>query len=69
MTDDEGGAIYADDETTVTNDTFTSNTSTDPTGSGKRGAIYASYGLEAVTGSTFNGNTAVGGEATGTAAQ
>ena len=64
-TDDEGGAIYADDETTVTNDTFTSNTSTDATGSGDGGAIYASYGLEAVTGSTFNGNTAVGGDGNG----
>ena len=64
-TDDEGGALYADDETTVTNDTFTSNTSTDATGTGEGGAIYASYGLEAVTGSTFNGNTAVGGDGDG----
>ena len=63
--DDEGGAIYSDDQTEVTNDDFANNTANDPTGTGEGGAIYADYGLGAVTGSTFTSNTAIGGSGNG----
>ena len=51
----EGGAVYAEENLTVTNSEFTNNSSADDTG----GAIY-NYGDTIVIGSLFSGNVADG---------
>jgi len=61
-----GGAVYADDATELTNDTFTNNTATATgTNSAVGGAVYGAYGLDRVIGSTFNGNQSISPSAQG----
>jgi hypothetical protein len=62
-----GGAVVAGDEMELTNDRFAGNSAvsthvggTSSTNQGYGGAVYDGYGLIAVAGSTFTGNTASG---------
>ena len=55
----EGGALFIDDETELTDDTFTGNSATGmgPHDAGFGGAVYSEYGLNQVSGATFAGNS------------
>jgi hypothetical protein len=56
-----GGGIYNDGTVTVTNSTFSGNTSANPEYGGAGGGIYSGGGPLTVTNSTFSGNSAANG--------